>query len=366
MGSATIILLAIIACFPSYDPPPELADINVSQGLYDPDKGPLTLHFSEPVTLKSIEVALYVGRLDEDFRLCLPGPDGKLASTCIEEAKMVLGPCLADLAKAIIDNQDPSALKFECSGGEISIDANKQSLSISSLEGLSPCETYRVVVSAGLADQAGRKRKVPIESTFQVKSNIPCAPSTFESGFFFAVFTIEAPAPGTFQYLFWVQADDATGKTRLYGAKIRPNEGIDPLSQLNFKDWHIDHDPITGSNIIATGQTAEINGEKIFVVHPFLLRVNRPKITATGVVLSGQVSQSVVAAASDDERLLIQGRLSAPNIILGEGADQANLGAGYGTASMFRLLASEEPKFEDGIPSSISGAEIQAAFAACD
>ena len=279
---------------------------------------------------------------------------------------MEVGPCRADPAKAIVGGADNSQLKFECPGGEITVGANNQSILLTSLKGLSPFETYRVVVGAGLEDQAGRTRKVPIESTFQVKSNVPCAPSTLESGFFFTIFNIEAPARGTFQYLFWIQVDAATGQIRLYGTKIVPNDGIDPLTNQNFKDWQINTDPQKESFISASGQTAEVSGEKVIVVHPFVLRINQPKITAEGVELNGLMSTAVIPGASSDQRDVIQGRLSSPAIFLGEGESESNLGPGYGTASFFRLLPSEAPTFEDGIPTAYTAAEIQADFGNCD
>jgi hypothetical protein len=362
---SVVVLMASLGCLPTYDPPPDLLQINIDKGLYDPSEGPLELIFTEPVKLKSVEITLYLGRTDEDFRLCLPDADGKLAKGCSEEAAIIIGPCRADPARARIDNTSADQLVFECNGGEMTLDGTNRRLSVLPQTSLAPFESYRLEVSAGLEDEAGRTRKVPVSTSFQVKSNIPCEPTDFESGFFFSTFNIEAPARGQFHFLFWVQVDSQTGQTRLYGSRLRPKDDIDPATNRNFADWYIDADPKTGSDILATGQTAKIGTEEVFAVYPFTLNVNQPRIIAPGVELSGQVSFSIVGGASTDERDLISGRLSGPTILLGEGADQADLGAGYGTAIMFRLLSSEAPSFEEGIPRSVSVAEIQAPFDAC-
>ena len=352
-------------CFPKYDPPPELLTINLEQGLYDPSKGPLELVFTEPVVLKTVELTLYLGRTDEDFRLCIPDKNGELANGCTEEARVIIGPCKANPANARVDEDLSDGLIFSCEGGEMSMDSANRTLSVYPQTSLAPFETYRVEVSAGLEDENGRNRKVPIGESFQVKSNIPCQATDFESGFFFSTFDIEAPARGQFHFLFWVQVNPETGQTRLYGSRLRPQDGIDPTSNRNYSDWFIDRDPQTGSDILATGQTARIGTEEVFAVYPFTLNVNQPRIIAPGVELSGQLIQSKVDGAGEEERDLVNGRLSGPQILLGEGADQTDLGAGYGTATMFRLLDSEAPALADGLPDSISAAEAQMAFEPC-
>ena len=359
------IILVLGGCFPEYDPPPELREINLEQGLYDPSKGPLRLVFTEPVVLKTVELTLYLGRTDEDFRLCIPDEDGLLATGCNEEARVIIGPCKANPANARVDEAISDGLIFSCEGGEISLDSSNQVLSVYPQTSLAPFETYRVEVSAGLEDENGRNRKVPIGESFQVKSNIPCQATDFESGFFFSTFDIEAPARGQFHFLFWVQINSDTGQTKLYGSRLRAQDGVDAATNRNYSEWRIDRDPTTGSTILATGQTARIGSEEVFAVYPFTLNVNQPRIIAPGVELSGQLILSAVTGAGPEERDLVNGRLSGPQILLGEGADQSDLGAGYGTATMFRLLESEAPTLAEGLPSSISVQEAQAGFEPC-
>ena len=364
--AAAVFVLSTMSwgCFPEYDPPPELKFINLDQGLFDPSLGPLEFELSEPVILKTLTVSLYLGRMDEDFRLCFPDAKGELKQGCSEEAKLVIGPCSANPANAIRETDSSNELSFSCDGGKITVDESKRIVRIETDSSLAPFETYRLVVASGLSDEVGRTRKVPIEETFQVKSNIPCQPTSFSSGFYFSTFDIEAPARGQFHFLFWIEVNPQTGQTKLYGSRLRPKDNVDPTMNRNLVDWNIDRDPTTGSDILATGQTAELGQESVFSVFPFTLSVNQPRILASSVELSGQVT-TMSANTSSTSVKVINGRLTSPQIFLGEGAGQSDLGPGYGSATMIEIPVDEAPDLVDGLPSSVSVTEVQSAFGPC-
>ena len=364
--SAVVVLSSVVTlgCFPEYDPPPELNFINVEQGLFDPASGPLEIGLSEPVILKTLTVSLYLGRTDEDFRLCFPDTEGNLKPGCTDEAVVVMGPCSANPANAVRDDDDSSGLSFSCEGGKITVDETKQRVKLETAASLAPFETYRLVIASGLSDEIGRTRKVPIEETFQVKSNIPCQPTSFSSGFYFSTFDIEAPARGQFHFLFWIETNADTGQTRLYGSRLRPKDDVDPALNRNIADWNVDRDPKTGSDILATGQTAELGQEAVFAVFPFTLSVNQPRILASNVELSGQVTLMESSTSSTSVKV-INGRLTSPQIFLGEGSGQSDLGPGYGSATMIEIPTDQAPALADGLPSSITVEEAQADFGPC-
>jgi len=363
---ATIAVISVLTsgCFPEYDPPPELDFINVDQGLFDPSLGPLEIGLSEPIILKTLSVSLYLGRTDEDFRLCFPDTDGNLKPGCTEEAVVVMGPCSANPANASRELEESNGLSFLCEGGKIIVDETKRRVTIETDSSLAPFETYRVVIASGLSDEVGRTRKVPIEETFQVKSNIPCQPTSFSSGFYFSTFDIEAPARGQFHFLFWIEVNSETGQTKLYGSRLRPKDNVDSALNRTISDWNVDRDPATGSDIFATGQTAELGQESVFSVFPFTLSVNQPRILASSVELSGQTSLMSTDTSSSSVKV-INGRLTSPQIFLGDGAAQSDLGSGYGSATMIEIPPNEAPTLSEGLPSSVSVEEVQAGFGPC-
>lgn len=362
-----VTLLLCSACFETYDAPPEVASINLEQGLYDPQSGPLRLNFTEPVDLKTLRVTLFLGRTNAEQDLCEPDQAGALPDGCTDEARAVVGPCATTLDKADPDSRDE--LRFLCDGGIVTVGPDNSSLSIEPAINLTPFERYILRIDTGLTDAGGRARSVPLDVIFQVKSNLPCEPIDFESGWFFTIFDIQEPISAQFHFVFWIQVNDQTGQIRAYGSDIDPNDAtVDPDTNRDFTQWYIDPFPPTGATIVAEGQVAEIDGAVVLVVFPFTLSVIQPRVEAPGAELNGRATERAVTGTNDPPgttRQVIDGRLNGPAVFLGDGEGQMFLGAGAGGATFIRLNIAEAPDLRSILPKGVTVQDVVAPFSAC-
>jgi hypothetical protein len=358
---------ALSGCLDDYDPPPELASINVAQGLYDPETGPLEVKLSEAVDVDTLVVTLFLGRTDKELDLCLAA-EGPLPAGCAEEARPVVGPCPVVFANGRRDEDDPTTLRFACEGGTLVLPKENDRFQLETAQPLVPYERYVLRLESGLADVTGRARRTPLDVPFQVRSAVPCGPTGIESGFFFAVFDIEQPIAAQFHFVFWVQVKQETGEVRLYGADIDPKDtSIDSKVNRDFAtSWIVDPHPPTGATILASGQLANIDGADVLVVFPFTLAVAVPRVEAPGTELQGRFLRRAVAGAPGGEREVIEGRLNGPAVFLGDGADRAAIGPGRGQALLFRLTPEEVPELAELLPMGVTVQDVAAPFGECE
>jgi len=362
-----LLLAALTAgCLADYDPPPELASINLEQGLFDPSRGPLKLALSEPVRLGTLNLALYLGRTNIEAVLCVKDDGGQLPPGCAEEAAPILGPCAANLRASEVTSD--GGLRFTCPGGGFTVDANNAVLSLEPSLPLAPFERYALVLAPGLEDSAGRSRKTPLRVNFGVKSQIPCGPTDFQPGFFFTVFDIESPIASQFHFFFRIEVKATTGELNIFGADADP---IDPAMtdqkiDRDARRWRADPMPGTGTTVEARGIVADVDGGRVMAVFPFTLDVAVPRVEAPGAELSGRFSMIEVPNAPAGPREVIAGRLSAPNVFLGAGAERAAVGPGRGTATIFRLRDDEAPPLASLLRAGRSIADVTAPFGECE
>lgn len=326
---------ALSACA-AYDPPPELAGTNLEQGMHDTQAGPLRIELSEPVEPESLVVKLYLDRQSTERELCLSGADG-LPAGCEEEASLVVGP-------------DDEA---------ISLDEDETQVSVDLTGHLEPFERYVLMLEAGLADRLGNDRGVPLLVPFQAAGACAQAPTSFESGMFFAALTVAQPLPVTLLYYFWTQVDADTARLALWGAKaVLTDEEADPKTNRDLQVWEAHASPPLGYPLRANGQLCGSGDTLALELFPFDIEVQTPPATVLGLVYRGVLGARPVDPGPPGERQSFSGSVFSPGVYLGVGEGRQEVGEGSGSLDFFRLGPGEAPPLTSVLPEGISEDDV--------
>lgn len=356
LGLLASITLNVLGC-DTYVPPPEFEDANLINGEYDPAAGALSVAFNRPIAGETLQIELRLDRRSREGDLC-GAVDAAIG--CRREATRVLGPCVADGSKA--ERLDDGA-RYTCEGGAIALDTAEKTLRLEPLARLIPYERYVLIVDAGLTDRDGRDRGSPLELIFQVKGDLPRAPTDFEQGMFWAVVETFEPLSAQFHFFFWLAVKQETGEIRAFAADadpVDPNE--DPKVNRNPAEWTSDPNAPSGSALRASGQVADTQDGRVIRVYPFLLQVSVPPVDAVGAEVGARISMAELPNVPGGVREVIEGTLTAPEIFLGIGDERAALGPGRGTITLIRLREEETPSLESILPAGATLADIENAF----
>ena len=344
MRRLLLIVPVLAACGGTYDPPPELASVNVDGGLYDPAGGPLEVVLTEPVVTSTLAVSLVTARWSPERDLCVADGGGALPDGCREAAEVV-ARWPGDTAISLYE---------------------RRSIRMDLADRLTPFSRYVVVLDAGLADDAGRARGVPLLVPFQVAGSFATAPTDFEEGMFFAVLEVIEPLPTRVHFFFWLAVDEATGRLRLFGTDADP---ADPSvkesdsTDLRPASWAADPSPPNGFSVEPTGQVAETAADRVVVLYPFDLEVPVPPVQVTDAEFRGTVRTAEIPDGPSGEREVIEGQLNSPKVLLGLTGEMLDMGPGRGQMMLFRLTDDEAPPLSAILPAGRSEADVEGAFA---
>lgn len=238
------LLAGFAAAFPSscdtYDPPPEAALLVPEGGKWFPGD-PLVLTFSEPVDPETLVLDLWPTDLD------LEGELVPVAAAVVEGCTPAATPC-GEVSLALADDRRSASLDLGAAFDE------RQGL------------PHFVRVHPGLADDAGRVRRVETRLSFQVFPDPAAAAveAPLETGVFAMYVDLSESVAGVYLRMFLdVGVDPATGETWIAGTvagKVdgRPNttqEPADFYAKLNPEGW----------TVFMSGTLTETAGGKLFL-----------------------------------------------------------------------------------------------------
>jgi hypothetical protein len=355
-----LVLASSFSC-DAYDPPPKIADLGLDRGIFDPKDGPIRLQFSEPITVSTLSISIWLDRRSHEKDLCIPEGES-LPDGCSEEAVRIAGPCEANPANAIRDAQADGSVGFSCDDGIMLVSSDRRSATFEAVRGLIPFERYILELAPGLSDDLGRAQVGPIREPFQVKAEFELAPTDFPEGMFFTVFDIVEPVPIQFHFAFWFEVNSDTGEIKLFGADLDPNDPdvTDTLTDRDIANWHTDPNPPTGATIMTKGQIADGSDGRVLRIFPFQLTVTSPAIDAAGVELSGRFGRRAVEGAPPPEREVAEATIYSPRVSLG---GESQLGEGRGTAFLFRLTEEETLPLAEILPEGMTVEDVRNSFA---
>lgn len=336
------------------------------RGIYDPSSGPLVLEFSEPIVPASLRLRLRLDRANPERDVCREREDEDLPAGCTEPARTIVGDCVVDPARAERPEPGSTSTRYPCgTGGSFRLESDGSRVTVEPEVSLVPFERYALEVDPGLEDHDGRVRNVGSAIPFQVASEYPLAPTSFQGGMFFTVFEIDVPVAVEFDFLFWIEVQKDTGEVRLFGSDIDPNDpSIDPKTNRDPADWHPDPNQPSGASIDTRGQVVDSESGPLLVAFPFLLEVHVPAIDAPGVELNARFSDAAFPGAPTppEIRQRADGRIFAPRVYLGLDDERAFAGEGRGTVKLYRLTAEEAPPLETLMPTGRNADEIRNTF----
>lgn len=347
MRGPLLAVVVLAACGETYDPPPDVLSTNLVNGVFDLDSGALRVELTEPVDEETLRVRLLTGRYGTEQEVCLAGGDGRLPDGCGRAAELVAGD-----------------------GDRVTVEDQRVVL-VDAADRLRPFGLYVLLIDAGLTDDAGRRRKVPIDLRFQVAGDFEQAPTDFEPGMFLARLEVEKPIGTKVHFFFWIAVAAETGLARIWGCDADPK---DPdVREMTSTDLHPDvWDPLPGPPggypIVAEGQVADTEQGRVVVLFPFDLITTGPAVTIEQAEFQGALTvESVEHGFSDilsarmgpaGDREVVKGQLSAPASYLGEGAETAPLGPGQGPLAFYRLTEEEQPPLESILPAGVTSAQV--------
>jgi len=343
------VALLAVACGVRYDPPPELVRTNLRAGQYDPGS-PLELELSEPVAEETLRVHLYTGRTGTEADLCVAGANGRLPEGCTEEVVEVVGP-------------DDAA---------VSLDDARTLVTIDAADRLERFGLYSVVLDAGLEDDAGRPRRVPIEVRLQVEGVYEAAPTDWQPGMFFGRLEVEKPMQTKVHFFFWIAVDEPTGRTRLWGCDADPPAGLieGETTDITPDQWFPEPGGEDGYPFETHGQVADTAQGRIIVFFPFDLVTTKPVVTIqqgefTGLIypeesvengFSGMLSAT---KGPSGPREVVKGQIAAPASYLGALPDAVLLGPGQGPFAFYRMNEDEWLPLADILPDGVDEDEVR-------
>lgn len=329
------IALLLPACG-EYDPPPQVAHVNMERGTYDPTRGDIVVTFSEPVDTESLWIDVVAAKLSAESDLCLPAND--LPAGCAGAAAVAIDH-ESDLIRVA---EDRTSVRIDGSG----------------LEGFTK---YLVRVRGGLSDDAGRTRKPDTLIPFFVKADVAGTPTDFEPGLFFGRLTTTQPLPIKVTMFFWVQVDPLEGLVKLFGCDADPVGGGPDASEPSMQQdkWAADPLPPLGFTVIANGVIQEGEGDPVMELLPFDLKVTTPPVIAGGAVFRGSIFEGEPPGDVGGTRQLISGQLDAESVSLGgtmlEGTAQGDL-------VLFRLNDGEGPPLADLLAEGVTEDDVYSTF----
>ena len=350
---AALLGSCLLSACETYEAPPKIQNINLVRDTYDRDSGPLRIEFEKPLDPSTVKLSVYLDRSNAEQDLCRPNgetmPDG-----CTLEAPIVAGPCerRPDLEFRLEDPTQGRA--YSCEGATLIVSPDESTLQVELATALTPFERYVLVFEPGLTGADGRRSKNAIVRRFQAAGAFALAPIDFEPGMFFTVFDVDAPVKKQFHFFFYLTVNKATGQFQIFGADVDPNDDtVLPEVNRNPADWYTDPNPPTGAVISAQGQIGDTPSGRLVAVFPFFLKIIQPAVEAVDTELSGKLEVGLVPEAPQVEREIIQGSMFAARVYLGEGESRAELGAGSGRLTMFRLTEEEAPPVEALLPEGV-------------
>lgn len=355
----TVITLYACGACDAYRSPPELESANLERGELDPALGPLELRLSTPIDPATLSIELRLDRRGTEGELCI-GDEASRPAGCGGEATLVLGPCTADpgIAERLEDG-----VKYPCEGGAMIADGELTRLRFETTSRLIPYQRYVLIFAKGLADREGLERGIPLELIFQVKGDLPLAPTDFRPGMFFSVVETFEPISAQFHFFFWIVVNPETGELRAFAADADPADpAVDPKVNRDPSIWVADPNPPSGSNLRASGQVADGPDGRIVHVFPFLLSVPVPPVDAVGAEVGARIRVGTLPAVPGGDREIIEGTMYAPEVFLGLDDQRSALGPGRGTMLLFRLSEEESPPLESLLPVGMTLEDIERAF----
>jgi hypothetical protein len=194
-------LLAPVAACETYDPPPEATLVQPEQGFWT-DASPIELVFSEAIDPATLELAVWPSDLDVEgqFR---PG-----VVPLISGCTLTSSPCARGLEVTLNDARDRLTLT--------------QKDAFADVEG----RPLVLILSAGLADPAGRVRRVETRFDFQINPRCGNEPIDLElaSGVLTMAANLQVLPIWLYMYLD-LAVDPATGRATVVGTFARLKEG---------------------------------------------------------------------------------------------------------------------------------------------
>jgi len=346
MKRAPYFVLALCAstgCMEDYDPPAELASTNIQRGLFDLAQGDLVVELTEPVVEETLRVRLLSGVYGTEGDVCRKGSAGGLPGGCDGEA--------AELVK-------PASERIRV--------ASRRVIRIQVDDLLVPFGLYVLLVDAGLEDDGGRRRRVPIDLRFQVQGDIAENSTDLEPGMWFARTEVQKPLPTKVHFFFWMAVDQANGRLKIWGCDADPIDRSikeSDVTDINPEIWDPIPDPSESLGYpleIGSGTVADTDQGRIFVFEPFDLVTTGPPVTISQGEFQGTLYEESVEHGFSEMlsaktgppgvREVVKGQLSAPETFLGSGPDAVPLGEGQGPFAFYRLAEDEQPPLEDILP----------------
>ncbi len=332
-----------------YDPPPELLRSNIERGQFDMNDNPIEVELTEPVREGTLRVRILEGRYATEGDVCLKGAAGRLPGGCDAEAAVFIG-------------DDDPAIAVEEDLGRIRIEVKDR---------LRYFDRYVLLVDAGLADEKGHRRGIPLELRFQVLGGFEPGPTDFQPGMFFGRLEVEEPMGTKVHFFFWMAVDELTGEMRALGADADPaRDFLESTSKDVTPDqWLALPEPPDGFPLIAQGQIADTDQGRVVVFFPFDLVTTKPPVIIHGGEFQGKlhlgsVAGGMLAATKGPagEREIVVGELSAPEVFIGEGDAPNPLGQGHGPFAFYRLTEEEQPPLADILPAGVTVEEALGHF----